>query len=198
LTTLDLWNRIRGRLWLGTLLLCLSLTVGCRDSDETGKRELPDNGGVTSSPEQSIKKSTGPSAFVPIVPKGTAFACTTVQVWDGDGPLWCAEGPRVRLAGIEAREMDGTCRHAERCPPGNGVDARDRLVALLGGPKGTASTGHVIVEQQPLTCVSDGGARGTRTAAWCRRADGLDLSCAMIESGLAVRWEQFDQNDHCR
>jgi endonuclease YncB( thermonuclease family) len=34
---------------------------------------------------------------------GAAFTCTPVRVWDGDGPIWCAEGPKVRLAGIAAR-----------------------------------------------------------------------------------------------
>lgn len=43
-----------------------------------------------------------------VVPHGEAFECTPVAVWDGDGPIWCAEGPRLRLAGIAARELDGT------------------------------------------------------------------------------------------
>jgi endonuclease YncB( thermonuclease family) len=47
---------------------------------------------------------------VTVVPAGQTFACTPVAVYDGDGPVWCAEGPRIRLAGIAAREMDGTCR----------------------------------------------------------------------------------------
>ena len=34
---------------------------------------------------------------VPVVPAGEVFTCTPVSVWDGDGP-------RVRLAGIAARE----------------------------------------------------------------------------------------------
>ena len=43
------------------------------------------------------------------VPAGQSFTCTPTAVWDGDGPIWCAEGPKVRLAGISAREIDGTC-----------------------------------------------------------------------------------------
>jgi hypothetical protein len=43
-----------------------------------------------------------------VVPAGIAFPCTPVAVWDGDGPIWCAEGPRLRLAGIAARELDGS------------------------------------------------------------------------------------------
>ena len=50
-----------------------------------------------------------------VIPAGTAFDCTPVAVWDGDGPVWCEEGPRVRLAGIAARESDGTCNANQPC-----------------------------------------------------------------------------------
>lgn len=30
-----------------------------------------------------------------IVPAGRTFQCTPGAVWDGDGPVWCAEGPKV-------------------------------------------------------------------------------------------------------
>lgn len=48
--------------------------------------------------------------LTPIIAAGLAFSCTPVAVYDGDGPIWCAEGPRIRLTAIAAREMDGTCR----------------------------------------------------------------------------------------
>ena len=35
-----------------------------------------------------------------IVPAGEAFTCTPEAVWDGDGPVWCEEGPRLRIAGM--------------------------------------------------------------------------------------------------
>jgi len=68
-----------------------------------------------------------------IVAAGQTFICTPIRVWDGDGPIWCAEGPRIRLAGIAAREIDGTCRPAHPCPPADARRARDHLVGLLGG-----------------------------------------------------------------
>ncbi len=34
-----------------------------------------------------------------IVPAGQTFDCTLTAVWDGDGPIWCAEGPHIRLSG---------------------------------------------------------------------------------------------------
>lgn len=81
-----------------------------------------------------------------------AFICTPVAVWDGDGPIWCAEGPRIRLGSIAARELDGTCRAGHPCPRSSGVEARDALVALLGGAKGNLSTGHVKVSAPPMRC----------------------------------------------
>src|SRR5574339_339007 len=92
-----------------------------------------------------------------IVPAGQSFACTPTRVWDGDGPIWCAEGPKVRLAGIAAREMDGTCNANQPCPPASAVDARNQLVNLLVGERGTLPTGHVKVKAATMRCMSDGG-----------------------------------------
>lgn len=39
---------------------------------------------------------------VSVVPADEEFTCTPTRVWDGDGPVWCEEGPRIRLAGIAA------------------------------------------------------------------------------------------------
>ena len=68
--------------------------------------------------------------FATFVPAGQSFDCTPTAVWDGDGPIWCAEGPHIRLSGIAAREMDGTCRPGHPCPAANPIAARDHLVAL--------------------------------------------------------------------
>lgn len=65
-----------------------------------------------------------------IVASGQTFTCTPTHVWDGDGPVWCAEGPHLRIAGIAAREMDGTCRSNQPCPDASAVEARDALVQL--------------------------------------------------------------------
>lgn len=44
-------------------------------------------------------------ADVPLILAGETFACTPTHVWDGDGPIWCEEGPRLRLAGIASSVM---------------------------------------------------------------------------------------------
>lgn len=133
-----------------------------------------------------------------IVASGQTFTCTPTHVWDGDGPVWCAEGPHLRIAGIAAREMDGTCRTNQPCPAASAIEARDALVQLMGGARGTISAGHVVVRGPRLTCRSEGGAGGNRTAAWCRLPSGADLSCAMIKTGTVLRWDRYWKGPACR
>jgi len=132
-----------------------------------------------------------------IVPAGDTFACTPIRVWDGDGPVWCAEGPRIRLSGIAAREIDGTCRTNQPCPEADAVEARDQLAALVGSAVGIAPEGHVLVEGPTMRCVSVGGGGGSRTAAWCVSPRGGDLSCAMVASGHALRWDRYWRDHRC-
>jgi len=132
-----------------------------------------------------------------VIPAGERFVCTPTAVYDGDGPVWCAEGPRLRLAGIAAREMDGTCRSNQPCPPVGAEVARDRLVALVGSPAGIDETGHVLVSGPPLSCLSVGSAGGKRTAAWCTSPRVGDLSCAMVDSGTVLRWDRFWRGHRC-
>lgn len=138
------------------------------------------------------------SAAPTVVQEGEVFTCTPTAVWDGDGPVWCAEGQRVRLSGIAAREIDETCSAGHPCPDASGIAARDQLVMLLGGPKGTLPTGHIKVSAPPLRCTSMGNGRGARTAAFCQRQDGVDLSCAMVASGTALIWQRYWGSHKCR
>lgn len=133
-----------------------------------------------------------------IVAAGETFTCTPTQVWDGDGPIWCAEGPHVRIAGIAAREMDETCRDNQPCPAAGALEARGALVSLFGGPRGTNSTGHVIVAGRTMVCRSEGSAGGTRTAAWCTLPSGQDLSCAMVATGTVLKWDRYWKGHRCR
>jgi endonuclease YncB( thermonuclease family) len=140
-----------------------------------------------------------PLVFLTIMANGAAFSCTPTRVWDGDGPIWCAEGPKIRLAGIAAREIDETCRPHHPCPQASGRQARDALVRLIGTPRGQSREGHILVSAKPLRCVSHGSGKGERTAALCKTASGMDLSCAMIRGGYALRWEQYDRRGElCR
>jgi len=134
----------------------------------------------------------------PVVSAGVPFRCTPTAVWDGDGPVWCAEGPRLRLSGIAAREIDGSCRPGQPCPSASGQASRDRLVTLLGGARGTWRDGHIAVAGPSMTCVSQGPGKGDRTAALCVLPGGKDLSCLMIASGTVKRWARYDPDDRCR
>lgn len=152
---------------------------------------------VTGAPFSPLTTVTYANAASSIVTAGETFECTPTSVWDGDGPIWCAEGPRIRIAGVAAREIDGSCRPNHPCPSVSATDARDRLVKLLGGSRGSLSTGHVKVQATPMNCVSDGSARGSRTAAWCRSPAFGDLSCAVVRAGGAVRWERYWRDHRC-
>lgn len=136
--------------------------------------------------------------FASVIASGANFTCTPIQVWDGDGPIWCVEGPRIRLAGIAAREMDGGCIPGHPCPAATGAVARDHLVRLLGGSHGSTATGHVIVRSAPLKCRSEKSGKGSRTAAWCSSPSVGDLSCAMVKSGHALRWRRYGGDRVCR
>lgn len=133
----------------------------------------------------------------PIVAAGAMFVCTPTAVWDGDGPIWCAEGPKIRLAGIAAREIDGSCRSNQPCPAADARSARDYLVQLLGGSRGTLPTGHVRVRGPRLACLSDGNGRGDRTAAWCSAPAVGDVSCRMVQSGYVLRWDRYWRGHRC-
>lgn len=136
-------------------------------------------------------------ASVPVVPAGQSFVCTPTHVWDGDGPIWCKEGPRVRLAGISARELDGTCKQNHPCPRANGVAARDALVRLVGTKTGVGQHGHILVVGPAMRCRSDGSAKGNRTAAWCVSPQSGDVNCAMILGGWALKWDRYWREHSC-
>nr|WP_133366487.1 hypothetical protein [Qipengyuania sediminis] len=122
---------------------------------------------------------------------GQSFACTPVRVWDGDGPIWCREGPRVRLAGIAAREIDGSCAPGHPCPKASAILAKATLVRLVGRQIGESSEGHALVSGPTLTCRSAGSAGGNRTAAWCSSSKVGDLSCALLRAKVVARWDRY-------
>lgn len=151
---------------------------------------------------QPVDNGAAPERFAQsgthyIVPKGETFTCTPTAVYDGDGPVWCKEGPKLRIAGIAAREMDGTCRSNQPCPDATAEAAKDALVDLLGGAKGKLPTGHAVVEGPPLTCQSEGQAVGARTGAWCKFPDGSDLSCRMVATKTVLEWGRYWKDHRC-
>lgn len=135
-----------------------------------------------------------------ILAAGAIFLCTPTLVYDGDGPIHCAEGPRLRLAGIAARERDNSCNPGHPCPKASGADAVRALVTILGGPRGTVRYGrslyaHVRVQAPTMRCLSTGNAKGQRTGAFCTLATGQNLNCLMLASGTVVRWDRYWRRD---
>lgn len=120
---------------------------------------------------------------------GRQFPCTVISVYDGDGPINCAEldleGKQVlvRLRGIEAREMDNSCQ-APVCPSATGAEAKAHLTRLAIGR---------------LQCESFGPSYD-RVDSACVNPMDQDISCEMVRSGTAARWEQYDPEGrlaHC-
>jgi endonuclease YncB( thermonuclease family) len=114
-------------------------------------------------------------------PKGS-FSCSVRYVTDGD-TFRCADGTRVRLSSIDTPEMPGSCRPGRSCAPGDPYAAKATLERLIGGQ---------TVHCEPV------GMSYNRIAAWCS-VGGVDLSCAMVRSGHAIRLSQYDRRGRlCR
>jgi hypothetical protein len=126
-----------------------------------------------------------------IISVGLIFTCTPTRVWDGDGPLWCEEGPRIRLTGIAARKINREGRDGSRA----------RMPVLrthaIGEPVGRSREGHILVEGPPMQCVSARHGQREPTSAWCVSPKGGDLSCAMVEGAYALGWERFWRDHSC-
>lgn len=103
----------------------------------------------------------------------------------------------MRLAGIAAREIDGSCRGNQPCPDASGEEARDALVRLLGKPIGRSERGHILVVGPAMKCTSVGNGVGDRTAAWCISPIGGDLNCSMVRTGYALRWDRYWDGRNC-
>ena len=129
-----------------------------------GARTPPDKSEVAQGPR------SGATA-----PKGM-FSCTVLYVTDGD-TFRCTNGTRVRLPSIDTPEMPGSCRPGRHCAPGNPYAAKAALERLIGGR---------TVQCEPV------GKSYNRIAAWCR-VDGVDLSCAMVRGGYAIRLPKLDK-----
>jgi len=131
----------------------------------------------------AIVSAVAPAARPQAQPSST-FTCTVTRVHDGDGPIWCAEGPKVRLTAIAARELDGTCNEGHPCPAASAQAAQQALWRLARGQK--------------LRCEATGMSY-KRVTAWCWRQDGVELNCAMVKTGTVLRWEKFDRQQRmCR
>lgn len=115
------------------------------------------------------------------VTSGQAFACDVIRVHDGDGPLTCASGIKVRIAGVQSPDFES----AEPCRVGKPGyvcdDARARAAQRV-----TASL--ALGKQLHCTAVDRSW---NRVVARCRLPDNRSLTCAVIARGGGRRWDAY-------
>ncbi|MDO6414303.1 hypothetical protein Q4F19_07905 [Sphingomonas sp. BIUV-7] len=127
-----------------------------------------------------------------LVAATSPFSCVVTRVHDGDGPLWCANGVKVRIAGVQAPDFQNAepCRRATH--PAYSCD--DMAAARSRG------TVEKLVLGKRLSCLGVDRSYG-RVVARCTLPDGRSLSCAVVAADAAVRWDrywrQYRMND-CR
>ncbi|WP_267389259.1 hypothetical protein [Sphingomonas sp. GC_Shp_3] len=112
------------------------------------------------------------------------FICTVTHVHDGDGPLWCRSGQKIRAAGIQAPDFSSAepCRRPHRRRANYTCD--DRAAAR------SQQIVSRLVLGKWLTCLPMGRSY-QRVVARCTLPDGRSLSCATIAAGAAVRWDRY-------
>lgn len=107
----------------------------------------------------------------------SGFSCRVAGIHDGD-TLRCADGTRVRLHAVAARESDETCSKGHPCPTASGAAARLELVKLA--------------ENQTLQCRRTGRSY-ERITAICDNEAGVEINCAMVRSGTTLIWDRYHQ-----
>ena len=113
-----------------------------------------------------------PAHVLPTAP----FTCAVVRVYDADGPLWCSNGIKVRIAGVQAPVYEDAdpCRRRDASRANYTCDdaAADRSQQIV----------ERLVLHQSMTC-RPMGMSYARVVARCTLADGRSLSCAVIAAG---------------
>lgn len=94
------------------------------------------------------------------------------RAWVIDGDTIDIGGTRIRLAGIDAPELDHPY----------GKNAKWTLVNLCKG--------------QEIRAVYDGDQSHDRTVATCYLPDGRDLSAEMVKAGMAIDWPKFSRGKY--
>lgn len=94
------------------------------------------------------------------------------NAWVIDGDTIDISGTRIRLAGIDAPELDHPY----------GRTAKWTLINLCKG--------------QEVRAVFDGDLSHDRTVATCYLPDGRDLSAEMVKAGMAIDWPKFSRGKY--
>jgi len=115
-----------------------------------------------------------------------SFTCEVTRVHDGDGPLWCRSGQKIRVAGVQAPDFESAapCRRPDARRANYTCDNRAarRAQRIMSG----------LTLGKQLRCQPTGKSY-SRIVTRCTLPDGRSLSCAAIASGAAVRWDRYWQ-----
>lgn len=109
------------------------------------------------------------------------FTCEVVRVHDGDGPLWCRNGRKIRVAGIQTPDFTS----AQPC--------RTHRAGYVCDDRAAAASQRVasrLTLRKRLTCQPVDRSY-KRVVARCTLPDGRSLSCAMLAAGAATRWDTY-------
>ena len=110
----------------------------------------------------------------------TTFSCTVTRVHDGDGPLWCSNGVKVRIVGVQAPDFES----ASPCRATN--PRRVNYCCDNAAAKRSQQIVKRLVLRKTLRCEPTGKSY-SRVVARCTLPDGRSLSCAVVAAGAAVR-----------
>lgn len=112
------------------------------------------------------------------------FVCDVIKVHDGDGPIWCRNGIKVRVAGVQAPDFESAspCRRPKAQRLHYTCDDRAARVSQRIGERLTL---HKRMTCQPVDRSHQ------RVVARCTLPDGRSLTCATIAAGAAVRWDSY-------
>jgi endonuclease YncB( thermonuclease family) len=109
------------------------------------------------------------------------FPCHVVRVHDGDGPIWCANGIKVRTAGVQAPDFE----NASPC-------RTHKASYVCDNRKAEASRISVerLVLGRTMSCQPVDRSY-KRVVARCTLPDGRSLTCATLAAGAAQRWDTY-------
>ncbi len=95
------------------------------------------------------------------------------KVIDGDSLEY--KGSRIRLKGIDAPELNQTCKNGHREEFNCGHDAKAALQSIIG--------------REEINCASATKDRYGRKLAFCTK-EGLDINMEMVRQGWAIAYER--------
>ena len=164
------WKRSRRRSWRDLRFAGMTLLVAAAAFHLTLKWTAP---APAASEKPGFSPSTGSTAQVG---RGE-LVCEVAYITDGD-TLRCQDGTRIRLHAVAARESDGSCSPGHPCPAASAASATAELRRLAA--------------YKTLRCEATGRSYN-RVTAICWAPSGLEINCAMVRSGTALIWEEFDR-----